>query len=837
MDTSTERSILQLQTYNPQGIEAKWQAVWDERALYKTDVNDTTLPKYYALSMFPYPSGRLHMGHVRNYTITDMIARYKRMHGFNVLHPMGWDAFGLPAENAAIKNNIPPADWTFSNIENMTRQLKNLGLAVDWDRQVFTCREDYYKWTQWMFLYLYQRGLAYKKEAPVNWCTICETVLANEQVIDGRCWRDDSLVIKKHLSQWFFKTTAYAERLLGNLESLTGWPDRVCLMQKNWINKSSGAEVTFKVEGRPETITVFTTRPDTIFGATYMVMAPENNLVATLVSEAQRIPVAAYIDETQRKTEIERTSLEREKTGVALGVNVINPYSGDVIPVWVADYVLNEYGTGAVMAVPAHDERDWAFAKRFELPIKRVIVPLDSSESDGLLSAPYTELGVLIESGEFTGIPSAEAKQKIAQFAEKQSFGQEKIQYRLRDWLVSRQRYWGTPIPMIYCEQCGTVPVPDEDLPVVLPKDVDFRIKGVSPLATSASFTQTPCPKCKKMARRETDTMDTFVDSSWYYLRYIDPKNETKPFEPALIHQWMPVDQYVGGIEHAILHLMYSRFFMMALNDSGWTESDEPFKNLLTQGMVLKDGSKMSKSKGNIVDPDAIFKEFGADTARFFILSDSPPQADFDWKDSAVEGCFKFLHRVWRFVTESQGAINMHLPVPAYDTMTGDVRELHQMVNRTVSGVTTDIESSFQFNTVISKIRELVNYLVRYEVPTEPCPVYSNAINVLLRLMAPIAPHIAEELWQLLGGVDSIHIQKWPTFEPQALQLDTVEVVAQVNGKIRDKFTIRAGLPKDSLEAKARESEKVQLYFEGHDIVKVIVIQDKLVNFVVKPRA
>lgn len=832
METSTEKSILQIESYQPQAIEAKWQQHWDETELYKTDTSESHKPKYYALSMFPYPSGRLHMGHVRNYTITDVIARFKRMHGLNVLHPMGWDSFGLPAENAAIQNNIPPADWTFSNIDYMRKQLKQLGLSVDWDREVTTCKEDYYKWTQWMFLYLYKRGLAYKKEAPVNWCEQCQTVLANEQVIDGRCWRDDSLVKKKKLNQWFFKTTEYADRLLKNLDSLKGWPERVLLMQKNWINKSIGAELEFPVEGRDIKIPIFTTRPDTVFGVTYMVLAPEHPLVELLVSEDYRESVDQYIENTKTKTEIERTATDKEKTGVSMGVNVINPYTGQPVPLLVADYVLMDYGTGAVMAVPAHDERDWEFATKFQLPIQRVI---EKPNFIGLpLEQAYTDPGVLVNSGQFTGMDSETAKTKITQYAQEKGFGREKVQYRLRDWLVSRQRYWGTPIPILYCEKCGTVPVLDEDLPVRLPKDVDFGVQGVSPVATSKSFRNAPCPKCGGLARRETDTMDTFVDSSWYFLRYIDPHNETKPFEPQLIHQWMPVDQYVGGIEHAILHLMYSRFFMMALNDSGWTEQDEPFKNLLTQGMVLKDGAKMSKSKGNIVDPDEIFKEFGADTARFFILSDSPPQADFDWKDSAVEGCYKFLNRVWRCATEHKPVVNFNLPLPTYEDMSGDTRELYQWTNRTIAGITTDIETEFQFNTVISKIREFVNYLGKFKPGTDPNPVYSHAISSLLKLLAPIAPHLSEELWHLLGGLDSIHNQPWPTWDATATQADMVEVVVQINGKVRDRFNVATGTDSKELEAAALQRTKVQQHLDGQQIVKIIVVPNKLVNLVVK---
>ena len=832
METPTHKSILQIESYQPQAIEANWQQRWEETGLHTTDTSDSHKPKYYALSMFPYPSGRLHMGHVRNYTITDVIARFKRMHGYNVLHPMGWDAFGLPAENAAIQNNIPPSEWTLSNIEYMRKQLKKLGLAVDWDREVATCKDDYYKWTQWMFLYLYKRGLAYKKEAPVNWCDQCQTVLANEQVIDGRCWRDDSLVIKKKLSQWFFKITDYAERLLGNLPALEGWPERVLLMQKNWINKSSGAEIHFAVEGRDIKIPIFTTRPDTIFGVTYMVLAPEHPLVELIVSEDYRETVDQYLENTKLKSDLERQATDKEKTGVPLGINAINPYTGEAVPIWVSDYVLMEYGTGAVMAVPAHDERDFAFATKFRLPIKRVI------EKPGFIGLPleqaYTEPGILVNSGEFNGEDSEVGKLKMIRLAESKAFGKEKIQYRLRDWLVSRQRYWGTPIPILYCDKCGTVPVLDEHLPVRLPKDVDFNVKGMSPVATSSSFRQAPCPTCGGMARRETDTMDTFVDSSWYYLRYIDPHNTTKPFEPQLIHQWMPVDQYVGGIEHAILHLMYSRFFMMALSDSGWTEQDEPFKNLLTQGMVLKDGSKMSKSKGNIVDPDEIFKEFGADTARFFILSDSPPQADFDWKDSAVEGCSKFLHRVWRTVMDHKGKIGMDMPLPNYEDMTGETRELFQWTNRTIAGITKDIETQFQFNTVMSKLREFVNYLGKVNPGDSPNAVYSHAICSLLKLMAPIAPHMTEELWFLLGGLDSIHLQSWPKWDSSAIQADHAEIVVQINGKLRDRFTVPAGTDRAELEAKALQSAKIKEHIGEQQVMKVIVVPDKLVNLVVK---
>ncbi|MEB3287924.1 MAG: leucine--tRNA ligase [Vampirovibrionales bacterium] len=844
-------SILQIKGYNPQATETKWQKAWEAQGQFRTDTADKNKPKYYALSMFPYPSGRLHMGHVRNYAITDVIARFKKMNGFNVLHPIGWDSFGLPAENAAIKNNASPKKWTFDNIAFMSEQMKRMGLSYDWDREVYTCREDYYQWTQWLFLYLYDKGLAYKKEAPVNWCNECNTVLANEQVIDGRCWRDDSLVVKKRLNQWFFKITDYADRLLENLPQLTGWPDRVTLMQKNWINRSTGAEIEFSVENKPDTrIAVFTTRPDTIFGATYMVLAPEHPLVAELTTPEQKQAVDAYIKATQLKSEIERTATDKEKTGVALGTFTINPYTQKKMPIWISDYALAEYGTGALMAVPAHDERDFAFAKKFSLPIEVVVQnPNNPPNNPNVVSDDvYTDYGTLINSGEFDGLSSEEAKEKITAFAEQNGFGQARVQYRLRDWLVSRQRYWGAPIPILYCDACGAVPVPKDQLPVLLPEDVDFSVTGKSPIETSKSFQQNVnCPSCAKPARRETDTMDTFVCSSWYYLRFLDPHNTEKPFDPDIIKRWMPVDQYVGGIEHAILHLMYSRFFMMALHDGdclGFAKEDkkgdEPFANLLTQGMVLKDGAKMSKSKGNVVAPDDIFNEFGADTARFFILSDSPPQADFDWKDSGVEGCFKFLTRVWRLFDEyfktAAKLEDDQIALPAYDQMGGEIRSLYQLVNKTVAGVSEDIEKEFQFNTVISKIREFVNALGKVSSETQQSPVYTVALINLLKLLAPIAPHLSEDLWAGLGLYDeigSIHLQAWPKVDVQALTADAVEVVVQINGKLRDKFQATPSTPKEELEAKAKASPKIQEYLAGKEIKKIIVVPGKLVNIVV----
>lgn len=845
-------SLLQTDVYTPTEIEPQWLERWEAQKPFAVDTaHDTGRSKYYALSMFPYPSGRLHMGHVRNYTISDVIARFKKMKGYHVLHPMGFDSFGLPAENAAIERNIPPADWTFSNIETMVGQLKRLGLMVDWDRQVFTCREDYYRWTQWMFLYLYKRGLAYKKEAAVNWCPVDQTVLANEQVIDGKSWRAGVPVEKRNLSQWFFKITDYADRLLDNIPQLTGWPDRVKTMQHNWIDRSTGAEITFAVKDHPEAaITVYTTRPDTIYGATFMVLAPEHALVDGITTPEQQEAVTAYQNQAKNKSEIERTAADKEKTGVFTGAYGINPYNEVLVPIYIADYVLAEYGTGAIMAVPAHDDRDFDFAQKYHLPIQRVIALPDGATSpegyppqgaDDPVVKPLIFDGVAVHSGPFNGLNSTEAKANTIAYAEDKGFGKGKTQYRLRDWLVSRQRYWGAPIPIVYCDTCGTVPVPDEKLPVKLPTDVQFGVKGKSPLQTSEAFVNTTCPTCQGPARRETDTMDTFVCSSWYFMRYLDPHNDQQPFDPDVVKRWMPVDQYVGGIEHAILHLMYSRFFMMALHDGDWTGGDEPFANLLTQGMVLKDGAKMSKSKGNIVDPDAIMDTYGADTARFFILSDSPPQADFDWRDSGVEGCYKFLSRVWRTVVDHADKLVWNPALPDYATLEGPQRSLYQLTQKTIVGVTHDIEAAFQFNTVISKLREMVNDLSRYEPVVNAeghDPVFSHAVWTLLLILSPIAPFLTEELWQRYaipqGATASPLEQAWPEPDAQALVADAVLIVVQINGKVRDKFEAAPDTSKEELLALAKAQPKIQEQLAGKTTVKEIVVPNKLVNIVVR---
>ena len=827
------------ESYYPQEIEKKWQKVWEENKAFKT-TDDNSKPKYYALSMFPYPSGKLHMGHVRNYTITDVIARYKKMNGFNVLHPMGWDSFGLPAENAAMKHGANPEVWTDENIKYMTKQLKMLGLSYDWDREVTTCKPDYYKWTQWLFLQLYKKGLAYKKEAAVNWCEECGTVLANEQVIDGKCWRCDHVVEKKYLSQWFLKITDYAEVLLEDLDKLTGWGDNVKTMQANWIGKSEGAILRFKVCDMPDgsdlEIPVYTTRPDTAYGITYLVVAPEYKDIEKLTTAENKKAVEEYRANARKMTEIERLSTDRTKTGVPLGTHCINPFTGEKFPLWTADYALVEYGTGAVMAVPTHDTRDFDFAKKYNLPM-RVVIENPENPSDCKDEA-YTEPGIMINSGEFNGMKNEDAKKAITEKAVKEGFGEFKTQYRLRDWLVSRQRYWGAPIPVVYCEKCGIQPVPEDQLPVLLPKDVDFSVVGKSPITTSKTFVETTCPCCGGKARRETDTMDTFVCSSWYYLRYSDAKNDKMPFAKDKVNKWLPVDQYVGGIEHAILHLLYSRFFTKALRDLGLLDFDEPFKNLLTQGMVLKDGSKMSKSKGNTVDPDEIFENYGADTARLFILSDSPPARDFDWSDAGVEGCYKFLNRVWRLISTNADNIT----TAEFDQKSPLKKENDELVRRVhmaIKGISNDISNDFQFNTVISKYRELVNTIYDWQgkksnLDQEDKEVLSFAILTLIKLMSPVAVHLTEEAWSELGCKGSVHEQEWPKWDENLAKLSSITLVVQVNGKVKDKIEADESSSEDELKTLALSSAKIKELTAGKTVVKTIVVPKKLVNIVVK---
>ena len=821
-----------LDKYNFGEIEAKWQKKWEDTNAFKV-TEDSDKEKYYVLEMFPYPSGKLHMGHVRNYSIGDVIARFKKMKGYNVLHPMGYDAFGLPAENAAIKNNVEPAEWTWSNIADMNRQLRELGLSYDWDRELATAHPSYYKWMQWIFIQFYKKGLAYKKENPVNWCPSCQTVLANEQVVDGCCERCGTAVGKKNLSQWYFKITDYADRLLDNLDKLEGWPNKVKIMQRNWIGKSHGAEVEFKIKDRDETLTVFTTRVDTIFGTTFMVLAPEYPTVIDMVKGTEyEAAVMEYIDRCAHMNEIERTSTANEKTGVFIGQYAVNPFTGKSMPIYISDYVLMGYGTGAVMGVPAHDQRDFEFAKKFDLEIIPVIDPQDPEVDLNDLKEACAAEGVVINSGEFNGMNNKEAIQKIAEVAEERGIGRKTVNYRLRDWLISRQRYWGTPIPMIYCDSCGWVPEKEENLPVMLPTDVEFTGKGESPLATSKTFRDTVCPVCGKPAKRELDTMDTFLDSSWYFLRYCDARNENEAFSKEKVDYWMNVDQYIGGVEHAILHLMYARFFQMALYDLGYVSDEEPFKNLLTQGMVIKDGAKMSKSLGNVVSPAEIIEKYGADTARLFILFAAPPERELDWSDKGVEGSFRFINRVYRAVYEYK---------QKYGDVTGDYeiktdsdKNMAYWMNYAIKKVSDDIGERFNFNTAISTIMEMVNEMYKYKEGEVNEKLYGAAVRNLIIMLAPFVPHVTEEMWEHLGFEGSVHQQSWPEYDESALVKDSVEIVVQINGKIKEKINIPGDLSKEEMEKIAMEDEKVKGLTEGKNVVKVIAVPGKLLNIVVK---
>ncbi len=819
--------------YDPKKVEARWQGIWEERKIFRV-TEDPAKKKYYCLEMFPYPSGRIHMGHVRNYAIGDVIARYKRMRGFNVLHPMGWDAFGLPAENAAIKNNIHPSKWTLENIAFMRdTQLKRMGLSYDWDREIATCLPEYYRWNQWIFLKMFERGLAYKKRSYVNWCPSCQTVLANEQVEGGLCWRCSAVVVHKELEQWFFKITAYAEELLAGCDRLTGWPERVLTMQRNWIGKSVGVEVDFTVAGTGEKLTIFTTRQDTLFGVTYMSLAPEHPMVEALIrgrSEAGK--VREFVQRVMREDKAERTDEKREKEGVFTGAYAVNPLNGDKVPVWVANFVLMEYGTGAIMAVPAHDQRDFEFAKKYGLPVRVVIQDPDGALVPEKMKQAYVDNGIMANSGRFDGLSNAEGKERIAGHIEQSGIGKRTVNWRLRDWGLSRQRYWGTPIPIIYCPKCGMVPVPEQDLPVQLPMDIELTGKGLSPLAEAASFVQVSCPACSGPARRETDTMDTFVDSSWYFLRYCSPKEAKAPFDKQAAAYWMGVDQYIGGIEHAVLHLLYARFFTKVIRDLGLFDGDEPFANLLTQGMVIKDGAKMSKSKGNVVDPDFIMNKYGADTARIFSLFAAPPERDLEWSDQGVEGAYRFLHRVWAFASRHAEALKS--VTPAGGEARGDA--LFRKTHLTIKKVTEDIERQFQFNTAIAAMMELVNEMYAQTAETaakERLPVVRAALESLTLLLAPFAPHFAEEVWEAIGGAGSIANAPWPEHDPEAIKEAEVTIVVQVNGKVRSKITLPAGVADKEIEAAALADAKVREYTDGKPPKKVIVVQGKLVNVVV----
>lgn len=817
--------------YSPGVIEPKWQKLWEEQGFYKTV--DNGRKKYYLLEMFPYPSGRLHMGHMRVYSIGDVLARFLTMRGYSVLHPMGWDAFGLPAENAAIERQVHPAQWTYANIAVMKKQLKALGLSYDWEREVTTCAPDYYKWTQWLFLLFYQRNLAYKKKSAVNWCPQCATVLANEQVEAGGCWRCGETVVVKDLEQWFLKITDYAERLLADLQLLSGWPERVRVMQENWIGKSQGAEVRFPIKDKELEISVFTTRPDTLYGVTYLVLAAEHPLAEQLAGGTeQEAAVRAVVEKSRKLTEVARSSTEMAKEGVFTGAYCLNPVNGEEVPILVANYVLMGYGTGAVMGVPAHDQRDFEFAKKYNLPIRLVISPWKYLLKPEEMAEAYLDSGVMVNSARFDGMASEEAKQAITAFLHEKGWGQGKTTYRLRDWLISRQRYWGAPIPIIYCDHCGTVPVPEKDLPVLLPDDVLLKAGGQSPLAQHEAFLRVSCPACGGLARRETDTMDTFVCSSWYFFRYTDPKNADQAF--ACSDDWMPVDQYIGGIEHAILHLLYARFFTKVLHDAGMTRAVEPFSRLLAQGMVNKDGAKMSKSKGNVVSPDEIIEKYGADTGRLFILFAAPPEKDLDWSDRGVEGCYRFLKRVWRLVDCYADIAPEQGETAVRDEAAVALRRAFHLA---LKKVTEDIEERFNFNTAISAVMEAVNAAYGYLNENEAkihAGALAEVLEMLALMLAPFAPHLGEEMWSRLGKAGSVHLQPWPAYDAETLQVENVEIVVQVNGKVRGRLIVPAGLDAAAMHARALADERVTQAVAGQQVVRTITVPDKLVNLVVR---
>jgi leucyl-tRNA synthetase len=862
------------QRYHPKEIEGKWQRIWESQKLFKV-TEDPKKEKYYLLEMFPYPSGKIHMGHVRNYSIGDVVARYKKMKGFNVLHPMGWDAFGMPAENAAIEHGVHPAKWTYENIDTMKNQLKRMGFSYDWDREFATCDVSYYKWEQLFFIKMYEKGLAYRRRSFVNWCEICKTVLANEQVMsDGRCWRghaDDPGVTQKELDQWFFQTTHYAEELLEGCDKLSGWPERVLTMQRNWIGKSVGAEILFPLENSKEIIKVFTTRQDTVFGATFMSLAPEHPLAIRLSKGTpQEQAVREFVERMRRQDKIKRTAETTEKEGVFTGAYCLNPMTKARMPIFIANFVLMEYGTGAVMAVPTHDQRDFEFAKKFGLTLIVVVQPEERKLDAETMTEAYEGEGFLVNSGQFNGVYSFKAREMIAQYLGEKGLGGKRVGYRLRDWGISRQRYWGAPIPIIYCEQCGTVAVPERDLPVILPFNVEITGTGKSPLAGLKEFVETRCPKCGGPGRRETDTMDTFVESSWYFDRYACPDYDQGPLDKIRVDYWMPVDQYIGGIEHAILHLLYSRFFTRVLKEMGYVSVDEPFTNLLTQGMVCKevyecpkDGylfpdevvvegerilcrkcsnpisigrlEKMSKSKKNVVDPEHLIEEFGADTARIFCLFASPPEKDLDWSNQGVEGSARFLNRVWRLFYEQDPHLQNVKSLPFGEILEGVYKSLQQKIHKTIKKVTEDIER-FHFNTAISAIMELVNEIYVSEMKDRPDEIsrglIREAIETVVILLSPFVPHFSEELWEALGNQESILKTRWPDYDPAAALEDEILIVIQVNGRLRDRMTIPASFGEEEVKAWALKSERIRKLVEGKEIKRVILVPRKLVNVV-----
>jgi leucyl-tRNA synthetase len=859
--------------YNPKEIEPKWQAVWEENQQFKA-VESADREKYYLLEMFPYPSGKIHMGHVRNYTIGDVIARYKRMRGFNVLHPMGWDAFGMPAENAAIANNSHPARWTYANIEAMRNQLKRMGYSYDWDRELATCAPEYYKWEQWLFVKMFEKGMAYQGESFVNWCETCQTVLANEQVEAGDCWRCGRAVRQKKLTQWFFRITDYADDLLEYCDRLPGWPEKVTTMQKNWIGKSIGAEIHFAVEGSRKEIPVFTTRPDTLFGATFMCLAPEHPLAVELSrGTGLEAEVDAFIERMALQSRSDRLLENYEKEGLFIGARCINPVNGRRMPIYIANFALMEYGTGAVMSVPAHDQRDFDFAKKFGLEVVVVICPEEVSEDEVGKAGAYTGEGFLVNSGAFDGMGSESAREAITDHLEEKGLGKKAVSYRLRDWGISRQRYWGAPIPIIHCPACGAVAVPEEDLPVVLPEDVDLLKGGRSPLSATESFVNTDCPSCSGPARRETDTMDTFVESSWYFERYCSPRHDSGMFDREAVNYWMPVDQYIGGVEHAVMHLLYSRYFTRVLNDLGLVDFKEPFTRLLTQGMVCKETvqcaehgflypeetnyeqerahcrvcsrqatigrvEKMSKSKKNVVDPNVLLDAYGADTVRLFCLFAAPPERSLEWSETGVEGGFRFLNRVWRLVADWEPAIkDAEAFDGSLDALDEPARKLYSKTHQTIQKVTTDIEERFHFNTAISAVMELVNHMYTAGLDMEHAQtpsVMRFSVESVVLLLSPVVPHITEELWEILGNeAGRLSSAWWPLYRPEAMVSDTRLMVVQVNGKLRGRFEIAADAPEDAIKEAALADENVQRFTQGRAIRKVIVVKDRLVNVVV----
>lgn len=824
--------------YNFGRIEKKWQKTWEDQGVFAF-CEDPQKTKYYCLEMYPYPSGRIHMGQVRNYAIGDVIARFKMMKGLNVIHPIGWDALGMPAENAAITQGIHPQKWTLGNISHMKKQLKRLGFSYDWSREVNTCLPEYYRWNQWIFLKMLEKGLAYRKKSWINWCSSCQTVLANEQVIEKKCWRCETNVTQKDMEQWFLRITDYAEELLYGHEALEKWPEHVLRMQKNWIGKSTGGHISFPIVGSSESIDIFTTRVDTIFGATFMALSPEHPIVLELIAgTAHEDKSKAWIAKSAAEQRMRKDPEEMEKQGIDTETKAINPFTGEEIPIWVSNYVLMEYGTGAIMAVPAHDQRDFEFAKKYDLSIRVVIVPEKESPPEELEEA-YEGKGFVVDSENFSGLPSTEASEKMAQYAEENGFGRKSILYRLRDWGISRQRYWGTPIPIIYCPTCGIVGVPYEDLPVTLPPDVEFTGEEGSPLENATSFVQTECPQCGEKARRETDTMDTFFDSSWYYFRYCSPEENKLPFDPQPVNYWLPVDLYIGGVEHAILHLIYARFFCKFFRDAGLTSIDEPFPRLLAQGMVTKDGAKMSKSKGNVVDPDDMVKDYGADTVKLYILFASPPEKEFAWNEKGIEGCYRFLNRIWFFFQENKSFLSGGVPSEEsdYSPGTDEIHPLRIKMHQTIRKVTEDIDKRYHLNTAISSIMELFN-LIKTEKEgltqsDEGKGLLREAVAKMILLLSPFAPHICEELWEQMGYQTLLVQTPWPSYEPELAKEERVTIVVQINGKLRDRFEVERETKEEELKEKALGLDKICNLIGNKEVKKVIHIKNKLINIVI----